>query len=225
MTGRDYILSKEKYKKLPVIELTGTFTGNCFYKKTKNGYILYKCNGYLQPVYVKTANITKYHKCYKMDRKQYRHMREILKTYEYKFGDDKVVVTDNEVRDFYPKEYNLTDQSIEQFAACYVAKCKYYLKCDPLFTPDFARRLLGEKHEHVSFTIKLTFLWHVSIRKEQKVAKYSLDACCLNNIQSFNRRYDTMEGALLHCLNGFNENANVYNRYQSLKEFIKIPRI
>ena len=39
--------------------------------------------------------------------------------------------------------------------------------------------------------------------------KYAVNAYCLDNIQTFDRRYVTLEDALLHCLNGFNENANI----------------
>ena len=47
-----------------------------------------------------------------------------------------------------------------------------------------------------------------------------LEACCLDNVQTFSRRYITLEKALLHCLNGFNENANIQNRYQSLQDYL-----
>ncbi len=44
--------------------------------------------------------------------------------------------------------------------------------------------------------------------------KYAVNAYCLDNIQDVvDRRYVTLEDTLLHCLNGFNENANIPNRY------------
>ena len=77
--------------------------------------------------------------------------------------------------------------------------------------------------ESDSFTIQLFFLWYVRIRREpENLApfKYALEACCLDNVQTFSRRYITLEKALLHCLNGFNENANIQNRYQSLQDYL-----
>ncbi|MFS2410357.1 hypothetical protein AAH145_05380 [Bacteroides thetaiotaomicron] len=50
------------------------------------------------------------------------------KTYEYEFGNEKIVVTGKEVRAFYPEEYRLTAQDIELFAAYNTAKRKYYRK-------------------------------------------------------------------------------------------------
>ena len=76
--------------------------------------------------------------------------------------------------------------------------------------------------ESDSFTIQLFFLWYVRIRREpENLApfKYALEACCLDNVQTFSRRYITLEKALLHCLNGFNENAVIPNRYQSLQNY------
>lgn len=43
---------------------------------------------------------------------------------------------------------------------------------------------------------------------------------CLDNPQCFNRRYTTLEKALLHCLNGFNENAAIKDRYHSIGEYL-----
>ena len=150
------------------------------------------------------------------------------KAYEYEFGDEKIVVTGKEVRAFYSEVYRLTAQDIEQFAAYNTAKRMYYRKNDCQLTPELVRRLLDEEHlmkagESDSFTIQLLFLWHVRIRKEPEnfaPFKYALEACCLDNVQTFSRRYITLEKALLHCLNGFNENANIQNRYQSLQDYL-----
>ena len=148
------------------------------------------------------------------------------KTYEYEFGDDKIVVTGKEVRAFYSEVYRLTAQDIEQFAAYNTAKRKYYRKNNCQLTPELVRRLLDEGHlmkagESESFTIQLFFLWHVRIRQElENLApfKCALEACCLDHIGTFSCRYITLEKTLLHCLNGFNENAAVPNRYQSLQD-------
>ena len=149
------------------------------------------------------------------------------KTYEYEFGDDKIVVTGKEARAFYSEKYRLTAQDIEQFAAYNTAKRKYYRKNDCQLTPELVQRLLDEEHlmkagESNSFTIQLFFLWHVRIRKEpENLApfKYALEACCLDHIGTFSRRYITLEKTLLHCLNAFNENAVIPNRYQSLQDY------
>ena len=149
------------------------------------------------------------------------------KAYEYEFGDEKIVVTGKEVRAFYSEVYRLTAQDIEQFAAYNTAKRKYYRKNNCQLTPELVRRLLDEGHlmkagESDSFTIQLFFLWYVRIRREpENLApfKYALEACCLDNVQTFSRRYITLEKALLHCLNGFNENAVIPNRYQSLQNY------
>lgn len=148
------------------------------------------------------------------------------KTYEYEFGGEKIVVTGKEVRAFYP---GLTAQDIEQFAAYNTAKRNYYRKSDCQLTPELVRRLLDEEHlmkagESDSFTVQLFSLWYVRIRREPESLapfKYALEACCLDNIQTFSRRYTTLEKALLHCLNGFNENANIQNRYQSLQDYLQ----
>lgn len=75
---------------------------------------------------------------------------------------------------------------------------------DCQLTPEFVRRLLDEEHlmkagESDSFTIQLFFLWYVRIRREpENLApfKYALEACCLDNVQTFSRRYITLEK---HC--------------------------
>lgn len=149
------------------------------------------------------------------------------KTYEYQFGEEIIGVTENEVRIFYPEEYRLTEQDIERFAAYHTAECKYYRKGNCRLTPELVRRLLDEDHlmktgESNCFTIQLYFLWHVRIRKEPESLapfRYALEAYCLDNIQTFSRRYTTLERALLYSLNGLNENATVQNSYQSLQEY------
>ena len=149
------------------------------------------------------------------------------KTYEYEFGGEKIIVTGKEVRAFYPKEYRLTVQDIERFAAYNTAERKYYRKSDCQLTPELVQRLLDEEHlmkagESDSFTIQLSFLWHVRIRREpENLApfKYALEACCLDHIGTFSRRYTTLEETLLCCLNGFNENVAIPNPYQSLQDY------
>lgn len=75
-----------------------------------------------------------------------------------------------------------------------------------------------------SFTLRIHFPWHVKITKEDNPEyapyRYALNAYCLDNPQCFNRRYTTLEKALLHCLNGFNENATIKDRYHSIGEYL-----
>ena len=78
--------------------------------------------------------------------------------------------------------------------------------------------------ESDSFRLQLHFGWYVTLRKENRphVApfKYVIEAYCLDNIQQFSRRYVSMEKALLHCLNGFNENASIPDDYKSIQEYL-----
>ena len=78
--------------------------------------------------------------------------------------------------------------------------------------------------ESDSFKVQLHFQWFVCIRKEPEEQyapfRYIVEAFCLDNIQTFTRRYITLEAALLHCLNGFNENANRPNRYKSIEQYL-----
>ena len=91
------------------------------------------------------------------------------------------------------------------------------------------RRLLDEERlmkngESDGFRLQLDFGWYVELRKEDRprVApfRYVVEAYCLDNIQCFLRRYVSMEKALLHCLNGFNENATIPNRYESIQDYL-----
>ncbi len=152
-------------------------------------------------------------------------------TYEYDFDGERIVITEQEVREFYSETYRLTKQDIKGFAAFYTAKCKYFRtgECRQL-TPALVRQLLDEEHlmkpgESDSFRLQLHFLWFVRIRRENERLyppfKYALEAFCLDNIQSFSRRYITLEKALLHCLNRFNENAAIRNDYRSLEEYFQ----
>lgn len=62
MTGRVYNHMQGKYKKLPFIPFSGDLADNCYYRETPTGFVLYKCNGYLQPVYIKYRNSHKYYR-------------------------------------------------------------------------------------------------------------------------------------------------------------------
>lgn len=57
MTARDLNESKGLYKKLPFIEFAGDLANNCYIRYTKSGYVLYKKNGYLQPIAMMVNNV------------------------------------------------------------------------------------------------------------------------------------------------------------------------
>lgn len=151
------------------------------------------------------------------------------RTYEIEIDGRTIPVTTKEVLDFYPKEHCLTEDDIRQYAAVYTAYIKYYRECDRMLDTVLVRRLLDEEHlmkngESDGFRLQLTFGWYVVLHKEDKpqVApfRYVIDAYCLDNIQRFSRRYFSMKEALLHCLNGFNENAAIPDCYESIQDYL-----
>lgn len=160
--------------------------------------------------------------------------KELLErqTFEYEVNGKSVSVTGKEVMDYYGEHYNLKKEEIERYAARYTCIAKYYKESDaPVLDCSWVKRLLDEekqmrKDETIHFKLRLTFLWHVTIQKEDdsliKSFRYALNACCLENIQTFNRRYMSLEDVLLHCLNGFNENACIPDRYKSLNEYLAV---
>lgn len=151
------------------------------------------------------------------------------RTYLIEIDDERIPVTTEEVLKFYPKQHNLTQEEIEQYAAAYTARIKSYRGCERRLDAALVRRLLDEERlmksgESDSFKVQLHFQWFVCIRKEPEEQyapfRYIVEAFCLDNIQTFTRRYTSLEKALLHCLNGFNENANRPNRYKSIEQYL-----
>ena len=151
------------------------------------------------------------------------------RTYRIEIDGECIPVTTEEVLKFYPKQHNLTQDDIEQYAAANTALIKSYRGCERRLDVALVRRLLDEERlmkpgESDSFKLQLHFEWFVRIRKEKTMQyapfRYIVEAFCLDNIQTFTRRYITLEAALLHCLNGFNENANRPNRYRSVDEYL-----
>lgn len=145
--------------------------------------------------------------------------------YEFQIEDKTISVTSEEVTTFYGPHYSLSDNDINGYAQ-YVARTKYYKTCERWLDKALILRLIEEERlmkvrEADGFKLQLTFVWFVELKREDcGDFRYTLDAYCLDNPQTFNRRYTTMEAALLHCLNGFNENANLPNRYKSLKSYL-----
>ena len=159
---------------------------------------------------------------------EFREVQE-NKTYNIEVDGRTVSVTTKEVLDLYPAGYGLKEADIEQYAAAYVARIKAFRECDRWLDPALVRRLLDEEHlmkprESDSFRLRLHFDWFATLQREDERLcapfKYAVKAYCLDNIQTFDRRYVCLEEALLHCLNGFNENASVPNRYKSIDEYL-----
>lgn len=151
------------------------------------------------------------------------------RTYLIEIDDERIPVTTEEVLKFYPKQHNLTQEEIERYAAACTARIKSYRGCEQWLDAALVRRLLDEERlmkpgESDSFKVQFHFQWFVCIRKEPEeqyaLFRYIVEAFCLDNIQTFTRRYITLEAALLHCLNGFNENANSPNRYKSIEQYL-----
>lgn len=150
-------------------------------------------------------------------------------TFDYEVNGKSISVTGKEIINYYGENYNLKKEEMERYAARYTCIAKYHKESDvPLLNHLLIKRLLNEenlmkKGESIYFKLQLAFLWHVTIEKDDdpliKPFRYTLNACCLDNIQSFDRRYISLEYALLHCLNGFNENARLPNCYKSLDEY------
>lgn len=63
-------------------------------------------------------------------------------------------------------------------------------------------------------------LWELTLRREEGIYypfTYSISGFNENG-GSLSRRYKTMEDALLHILNNFNENVNIRNKYITLDD-------
>lgn len=156
---------------------------------------------------------------------------EILEhqTFDYEVNGKNISVTGKEIINYYGKNYNLKKEEMERYAARYTCIAKYYKESDvPKLNPLLIKRLLNEenlmKKGESIFKLQLAFLWYVTIKEDEnsliKSFRYTLNACCLDNIQTFDRRYMSLEDALLHCLNGFNENTRIPNRYKSMNEYL-----
>lgn len=63
--------------------------------------------------------------------------------------------------------------------------------------------------------------WSLRIRREETIYephRFSVDGHRKRTAETMSRRYMSIEAALLHVVNGFNENANRPNRYASLED-------
>ncbi len=151
------------------------------------------------------------------------------KTYEVEVDDLKIPVTTKEILNFYPAEHRLKETDIGTYTAAYTARIKAYRECTRQIDTTLVRRLLDEERqmkvgESDGFRLRLHFDWFVILKRENERTyapfKYTVNAYCLDNIRTFSRRYVTLEDALLHCLNGFNENVNIPDRYKSIRHYL-----
>ncbi len=70
--------------------------------------------------------------------------------------------------------------------------------------------------------------WNLTLQREPdeyKPFKYALDGVkdgvsVAGTHETWGRRYITLESALLHVVNRFNENVNVKNKYSTINEFL-----
>lgn len=151
------------------------------------------------------------------------------KTYGMIMDGTEIEVTGREVRDFYGPYFPLEKDFIEKYGARHTARCKLYRTQHVLLTPMTISQIIStgnllEIGGNVSFRIKLHFHWHVEICRESMERyppfQYIINAYCLDCPETFVRRYTCFEKALLHCLNNFNENINVKNKYDSINEYL-----
>ncbi len=147
------------------------------------------------------------------------------KSYQYEIYGQTITVTAEEVRSYYGKHRTLSEEEIEEYAARYYAFIAYH-KQNPVFlNKERAKRILQEERlmknrETETFDLKLTFTWCCIITKESVPPFiYILNAYCLDNCLSFTRRYITLEDALLHCLNAFNENVSIRDKYENIQQY------
>lgn len=67
--------------------------------------------------------------------------------------------------------------------------------------------------------------WDLILRKEELIYSpfsFSISGKKCNSNETISRRYINVESAFLHVLNGFNENANVKNQYETLDDALKM---
>lgn len=62
MLARDFNEENNRYKKLSFVPCAGILSDNCYIRYTTSGYVLYKKNGYLQPICVVYNGKIKYFK-------------------------------------------------------------------------------------------------------------------------------------------------------------------
>ena len=67
--------------------------------------------------------------------------------------------------------------------------------------------------------------WELILKKEEPIYKpfiFAINGKKSNSNETISRRFISAEMAFLYILNGFNENCNVKNKYQSLEDAFKV---
>lgn len=96
---------------------------------------------------------------------------------------------------------------------------------------NFINELMAKKEsfkigEKVNFTYKNgnANVWNLTLkREEEKYYPYifSLEGSKVGTNETWSRRYSSLEDAILHIVNCFNENANVKDEYSNMEDYIK----
>lgn len=81
---------------------------------------------------------------------------------------------------------------------------------------------VGEKEE---FTYKNDYgnVWSLVLRREEEQYSpfmFAIEGNKVGTNETWSRRYTSMEQALLHIVNDFNENVNIENKYSDLQDYI-----
>lgn len=153
----------------------------------------------------------------------------LRETYRVELDYATMDISGQEIRDFYGERYPLDREFIEKSGTRHAAECKWLRSHGDLLNPSMVPELLikGNELEYgrsLSFRIRHHFQWFVRIHREADDSylpyKYGMKAVCLDNPQSIGRRYTSFDDALLRCLNHFNENAGIPDRYESINDYL-----
>lgn len=81
---------------------------------------------------------------------------------------------------------------------------------------------IGEKVEF-SYKYDNKNVWNLTLKREEKQYYpfiFALEGNRVGTNATWSRRYTSMEQALLHIVNDFNENGNIKDKYNNLEEYI-----
>lgn len=81
---------------------------------------------------------------------------------------------------------------------------------------------VGEK-EKFAYKNEYGNVWSLVLRREEEQYSpfiFAIEGNKVGTNETWSRRYTSMEQALLHIVNDFNENANIENKYNDLQDYI-----
>lgn len=95
-------------------------------------------------------------------------------------------------------------------------------------TKEYVLRTLREEHlwkpgEADTFEATVYQKWEFTLKREERhylPYKYSLTGKKIGTLETWARRYRSMEGAFLHIVNRLNENAVVKNKYTYIEDWL-----